>query len=213
MQDELSLENFCFFIQLLNSIKCVELQREDQQQDFWLLQYQKLLDSQPKALVLKSSNIDPLLGHQLLISGVIHYIPLLADVLKQCNDDYAKISDVDLTKVGIKNTADRIAILQAIKHYYEQQSRHSVNSESSVVSRSANETSTSSSQASEMKQFEENSPNSMNECVICMEKTVRHLQIVHIILFQFYLFVLYSRATPFSFHAAISAVASTVRIP
>lgn len=109
--------------ELLNSIKFIELQKDDQQQDFWLLQYQKLIDSQPKSLAYSSCNIDPQLGYQFLINGVIHYIPLLANVFQQCDGNYLKITDDNLMEAGVKNANDRTEILKSIGDFYQQQSK------------------------------------------------------------------------------------------
>lgn len=158
--------------QLLSNIKCVELQREDQQQDFWLLQYQKLIDSQPKTLAYKTTNIDPLLGHQLLVSGVIHYIPLLATVFQQCNGDYADITDIDLTKAGVKNPVDRATILQAIQDYYQQQSKLAGDTGAVATAPAGEETSTATEEAAEAMEVQETIRDNENECVICMERAV-----------------------------------------
>lgn len=156
---------WCIF-QLLNSIKCVELQKEDQQQDFWLLQYQKLIDSIPNKVVYNSVNIDPQLGHQLLINGVIHYLPLLANVFQQCNGNFGEISDKDLNSAGITNSKDRNEIIKSIQDYYYQQTKLSVdfNEEASAILDPKAD--------SESLKYEEHFVN-VNECVICMERSVK----------------------------------------
>lgn len=54
---------------------------EEEQQnvdDFWLLQYQQLLDRQPERARDIQRNIDPEFAQELLFEGVIHCLPFLA---------------------------------------------------------------------------------------------------------------------------------------
>lgn len=161
--------------ELLNSIKFIELQKDDQQEDFWLLQYQKLIDSQPKNLAYSSCNIDPQLGYQFLINGVIHYIPLLANVFQQCDGIYLKITDDKLLSAGIKNVNDRAEILKSINDYYQQQSKlfpvSAPQLSTAVIvpgTSAAAGTSAAPATTNEDDLIAENG----NECVICMEKAV-----------------------------------------
>lgn len=145
------------------------MQKEDQQQDFWLLQYQKLIDAIPDKVVYNSVNIDPQLGHQLLINGMIHYIPLLAFVFQKCNGNFSEITDDDLVIAGIKNARDRVDILQSIQNYYYEQVKLST----AYVPVPEKPSSTS---ASEPPKTDEEIVNA-NECVICMERSVRVFRI------------------------------------
>lgn len=154
-------------LQLLDSIKHVEMQKEDEQQDFWLLQYQKLIDAIPDKVVYNSVNIDPQLGHQLLVNGMIHYIPLLAFAFQKCNGNFSEITDDDLVAAGIKNTRDRADILRSIQdYYYEQVKLSSAYAPPDITMQP------SASAMPEPAKTDEEIVNA-NECVICMERQVR----------------------------------------
>ncbi|KAJ9589869.1 hypothetical protein L9F63_017024, partial [Diploptera punctata] len=69
--------------QLLNTLTEMERRRwvveegESKDSDFWLRQYQRLLDSRPSNLTEMEQTLDPLLAHYLVLAGVIHCLPFL----------------------------------------------------------------------------------------------------------------------------------------
>lgn len=114
--------------------------------DFWLLQYQKLLDQQPVELNAANA-IEPQLGCEFLKAGVVHCLPFLARILldeTQLHD----MSDEKLLSAGIRNETDRLNLLQAIKNYlYAEQDATEPPSAPDVTS----------------------------ECVICLDRAVKVL--------------------------------------
>nr|CAD7258348.1 unnamed protein product [Timema shepardi] len=72
--------------QLLNTLDEMERRRwisdqekgEKSDEDFWLLQYQRLLDSRPYSLVEMERSLDPMLAQHLVVHGAIHCLPFLA---------------------------------------------------------------------------------------------------------------------------------------
>lgn len=103
--------------ELFDTLICLEQQKENEQQDFWLLQYQKLLDLQPCEISFKSSSIDPMLGYNFLINGVVHCIPFLSKLWQSNKCHIANITDKDLTEAGIKCQWDRQQILKSISDF------------------------------------------------------------------------------------------------
>ncbi|CAH1994128.1 unnamed protein product [Acanthoscelides obtectus] len=64
-------------LQLISTLQGMEESSNDID-DFWLKQYQRLLDQLPEGLSQAQKNIDPSLAHALLVNGVIHCLPFLA---------------------------------------------------------------------------------------------------------------------------------------
>lgn len=103
--------------ELLDTLGRLESQRENEQRDFWLLQYQKLLDAQPGEQSFRATSIDPMLGYNFLLNGVVHCIPFLSRLWQSDKCNIMDITDNDLIEAGIKNATDRERILQSINDF------------------------------------------------------------------------------------------------
>lgn len=103
--------------ELLDTLGRLESQRENEQRDFWLLQYQKLLDAQPGEQSFRATSIDPMLGYNFLLNGVVHCIPFLSRLWQSNKCNIMDITDNDLIEAGIKNATDRERILQSINDF------------------------------------------------------------------------------------------------
>lgn len=162
--------------QLLETLSDMENQRTED--DFWLIQYQKLLD-QRGVMQSSQASIDPVLGYNFLLNGVIHVVPFLLRIFNKKDFNLNCVTDDDLKNAGIKNKKDREGVLNAISDFL------SVNSSSANVSRkkevdmeeekpnvpSAPQESTSSPPSS-ASSSSQNATNS-TECVICMDEPTR----------------------------------------
>lgn len=95
--------------------------QKQNEQDFWLLQYQKLIDSQPSELSNKTAQLDSLLGYQFLVNGVVHCLPFLSKLWQSNQHALESIADEDLQGAGVKNARDRQNILKSIQEYMKQQ--------------------------------------------------------------------------------------------
>ncbi|CAH1183755.1 unnamed protein product [Phaedon cochleariae] len=104
--------------QLLLTLQVME-ENNESIEDFWLKQYQRLLDKLPDGLSQAQKNIDPLLAQALLINQVIHCLPYLAK-LTQSQCDTQSITDEDLIKAGVVHEYEREGILNAIQIYAEE---------------------------------------------------------------------------------------------
>lgn len=149
--------------ELLNTLCAMESQRTSDQEDFWLLQYQRLLDSRPLEFSAKTTSIDPVLGYHFLCNGVIHCLPFLQKLFQNMKLLIEDILDEDLREAGIKSENDRVNILKSIKEY--------VNSRIEKPSASALEQV---EKAEEATEIEESTMSSslLSECVVCMEENV-----------------------------------------
>lgn len=103
-------------MQLLDTLHDMENQKRNEQ-DFWLLQYQKLIDSRPLDHSSIAEQLDPHLGYQLLVHGAIHCLPFLAKLLQPKLVELCDVNDDALRKSGVSAAADRGAILNAIFDY------------------------------------------------------------------------------------------------
>lgn len=151
--------------ELLDTLLCLESQRENEHQDFWLMQYQKLLDSQPGELTFRSTSIDPLLGYNFLVNGVVHCIPFLSRLWKNDKCIIDDITDNHLIEAGIKKSSDREKILKSIHDFLKME--QSQTKEAISIEPLAPEQPTTSENIDEM------TTEMDSECVICMEKPVR----------------------------------------
>uniref|UniRef100_A0A182R0I0 Uncharacterized protein n=1 Tax=Anopheles farauti TaxID=69004 RepID=A0A182R0I0_9DIPT len=105
--------------QLLETLKIIEKQKENEQTDFWLLQYQRLLDRQPTELSNDTASIDPVLGYQFLVNGVVHCLPFLSKIWLNKDKELCNVGERDLIAAGVQNPADRQGILHSIASYYD----------------------------------------------------------------------------------------------
>lgn len=103
--------------QLLETLADMENQRTED--DFWLIQYQKLLD-QRGIMEVSQASIDPALGYNFLLNGVIHVVPFLLRIWNRKDFCLEKVNDDDLKSVGIKNKKDRVGVLRAINDFLAQ---------------------------------------------------------------------------------------------
>lgn len=154
--------------ELFNTLQRMEAQKETEQQDFWLLQYQKLLDAQPSELSFKASSIDPLLGYQFLVNGVVHCIPFLSKLWQSSERNIAELADHDLVEAGIKSATDREKILLSIHEFVVEQSKPKKSIEAPVE---LAEEAESSATASAESPASSSSVDLVSECVICMDQT------------------------------------------
>lgn len=84
--------------------------------DFWLKNYQKLMESAPKNLLDIGKCLDPTLANYLLQEGVIHCLPFLVKFLFS-DKPLLDITVEELKNNGVTLSSDREAILKAINSY------------------------------------------------------------------------------------------------
>ncbi|XP_031622109.1 E3 ubiquitin-protein ligase LRSAM1-like [Contarinia nasturtii] len=157
--------------ELLDTLMCLESQRENEHQDFWLLQYQKLLDSQPAGeQSFRSNSIDPLLGYNFLVNGVVHCIPFLSRLWQSDKCNIYDITENDLIEAGIKNACDREKILQSIRDFLKLESpiqtTEAIPQQQTIATdeqSAANDEQSTGQSTTEME----------SECVICMEESCK----------------------------------------
>ncbi|KAF5288237.1 hypothetical protein FQA39_LY04005 [Lamprigera yunnana] len=142
--------------QLLKTLRNMEKRRTIE--DFWLCQYQQLLERIPSSISDAQKNIDPRLGSALLMNGVLHCLPFLAHLV-QAEGDVANITEEDLENAGVIHSNDRRRILDAFHCYLKEQPIHSTPT-------------TPSAPVLEVATAPEggvSAPITEGECVICME--------------------------------------------
>lgn len=170
--------------ELLDTLGRLESQRENEQRDFWLLQYQKLLDAQPGDQSFRATSIDPMLGYNFLLNGVVHCIPFLSRLWQTDNFNIMNITDNDLIEAGIKDYADRERILQSINDFLKLEKSSQV--KEAIPTAQAHEpahaqkredTPPSAPQHTEQPNTNDGQTEAVtseldSECVICMEESV-----------------------------------------
>ncbi|XP_066256421.1 E3 ubiquitin-protein ligase LRSAM1-like isoform X2 [Euwallacea similis] len=106
--------------QLLSTLQTMEDSICDNSEDFWLRQYQQLLEKLPQGLSHAQKNIDPRLAEMLLANGVLHCLPFLAK-LTQSQSNTKSITELDLIEAGIRIPFDRQKILDSLHAYSKEQ--------------------------------------------------------------------------------------------
>jgi E3 ubiquitin-protein ligase LRSAM1 len=159
----------------------MEDQNDDNQEDFWLLQYQKLIDSQPIEVSQQTAAIDSALGYQILVNGVIHTLPFFSKLWLTHQSDLENLTDADLLVAGIKNQRDRVGVLRSIETYLREKSDSNdrIASAPSIPSptttNQSNFESASAPSTSGETNYLSNKINTYYECVICMDNEVSSL--------------------------------------
>lgn len=156
--------------ELLNTLQQMEAQKETEQQDFWLLQYQKLLDSKPSELSFKASSIDPLLGYYFLVNGVVHCIPFLSKLWQSNTRNIAEFTDADLIEAGINSANDREKILLSIREFVEQQNKPKIRAVEKPIELAKEVAPIATAPEITPASTPQTSVDLVSECVICMDE-------------------------------------------
>ncbi|CAG9783083.1 unnamed protein product [Diatraea saccharalis] len=102
--------------QLIKMLKDMESETCVISSDFWLKNYQKLIDSAPRNLLVMGKHLDPAFANQLLQHGVIHCLPFLVKFLFS-EGSLLDITYENLKDCGISLSSDRENVLKAIDSY------------------------------------------------------------------------------------------------
>lgn len=167
--------------QLLDTLKIIERQKEGEQTDFWLMQYQKLLDHQPSEITNDTASVDPILGYQFLENGVVHCLPFLSKIWQNRDKELASVSDQDLIEAGVQNPSDRAAILTSINNYYDYLNRRIEYPEAELSPSTSTPTAPTEETDRELEipSSPPEEPSNVgaavqfSECVVCLEETVQ----------------------------------------
>lgn len=111
--------------QLIDTLKEMEQNDVDKTTDFWLRNYQKLLDSAPKSLLSMGKQLDPQFAIYLLQEGVIHCLPFLVKFLFSEEESLLSLTSKQLKESGVSLASDREGILRAINYYVGAKSQQS----------------------------------------------------------------------------------------
>lgn len=109
--------------QLVDTLKEMEQNDAEKSTDFWLRNYQKLLDSAPKSLLSTGKQLDPQFAIYLLQEGVIHCLPFLVKFLFSDEISLLNLTSKELKESGVSLASDREGILRAINYYVESKSQ------------------------------------------------------------------------------------------
>lgn len=158
-------------LQLFETLRYIEEQNEENKNDFWLMQYQKLIDSHPTGITAHVNGIDPLLGYNFLVNGVVHCLPFLSKFWQKSNNVQLELlSENDLIEAGIKNETDRKNIIKSIEEYLHQEAKLApITQTTSLPSGSLSIPAPTQSSINQI-DSNDNITVIQNECVVCMER-------------------------------------------
>lgn len=101
--------------QLLETMREMDEQK-DSSTDFWLKNYQKVVESAPKSLLVMGKVLDPVLANYLLQEGVIYCLPFLFQFLFS-DESLLHVTPAKLKQNGVSLAVDRDGIIRAIQLY------------------------------------------------------------------------------------------------
>lgn len=110
----------------------LDMENQKTEDDFWLMQYQKLIDSRGVMQSMQAS-LDPVLGYNFLLNGVIHVVPFLMKIWQKKDFQFEKVSDEDLQNAGIKNEKDRQGVLKSISDFIASSSNNNNNDDDDEI--------------------------------------------------------------------------------
>ncbi|OWF52585.1 E3 ubiquitin-protein ligase LRSAM1-like [Mizuhopecten yessoensis] len=105
-------------ILLKRRLKEMEQQRQDGQTDYWLVQYQRLMDKKPQALIDQERQLEIAVVTILEDSSADDYIPLFARH-RITIETLLQLSEDDLKQMGVHEMGLRKSILRNLDHYRE----------------------------------------------------------------------------------------------
>lgn len=101
---------------LQKMMKDMETGKEEEQENYWLIQYQKLLDSKPKGLENAENNLDTKVKDLLSSCGGDEYLPLFAK--KQVSmKELLFMEDKDLKELGVSSEYIRKKLKAGVDEY------------------------------------------------------------------------------------------------
>ncbi|GFO49582.1 leucine-rich repeat and sterile alpha motif-containing 1 [Plakobranchus ocellatus] len=100
-------------VELRKRLVEMEQERENGQHDYWLVQYQRLLDWKPQSLIDKESQLEISVKEILVSSGAEEYIPKFARH-RITIETMLTLTDDDLKQMGVHQVGLRKAILKNI---------------------------------------------------------------------------------------------------
>ena len=96
----------------------MEMRKDDEMDNYWLIQYQKLLDSKPKRLVEAEKDLDQVVKDLLIICGGEELIPLFAKKrinMKQLSHmDHKALEEVKLLKYIFSSEPQFLSLLSSL---------------------------------------------------------------------------------------------------
>ncbi|XP_066585854.1 E3 ubiquitin-protein ligase LRSAM1-like isoform X2 [Prorops nasuta] len=96
--------------QLLVAINHIEEQRDIKNSQFWLYQYQSLMEARPQGML---EMLEPTLVRHIAIVGALHCLPYLSNLPQMLQE----LTEQQLTIIGVDNVNDRRAIMLAVENY------------------------------------------------------------------------------------------------
>ncbi|XP_071948893.1 uncharacterized protein [Antedon mediterranea] len=117
---QLMLERENREFELKKRLEEMEKRREDDEQDYWLIQFQRLLDRKPQSLINLESNLEYAVENILNISAATIYIPMFARNHVSI-ESLLQMDDESLKTIGVREPHLRKAILLAIDDYAAEQ--------------------------------------------------------------------------------------------
>nr|NP_001071929.1 zinc finger protein [Ciona intestinalis]BAE93329.1 zinc finger protein [Ciona intestinalis] len=149
----------------------MEQQREDDQVDFWLVQYQKLLDTKPEVLVQKEHGVDPQIVRLLQRSDAAHHLSAFARH-HITMDTITTLDDEKLRSLGVFEIGLRENILREIEELYIQRKKVDLptSDEEHPPPTAPVEQSTSQDPDVVQPTAPSESQEEENECVVCLDR-------------------------------------------
>ncbi|XP_025836992.1 E3 ubiquitin-protein ligase LRSAM1 isoform X1 [Agrilus planipennis] len=103
--------------ELLSALNNVE-EFSNTSENFWLQQYQRLLERMPNNLSETQKNVNQRLAQRLLLAGVIQYLPMLCKII-QDEDMLRRVTEKDIIEAGVVNPNHCLKIYEELRLYVD----------------------------------------------------------------------------------------------
>lgn len=97
-------------VELRHILAELERKSDSNQQNYWMIQYQRLLDAKPLSLRMEESGVEKVLVHLLCKLSAQHYLPIMAHH-RVTSEALRHMTGSDLTKLGISELGVQRALL------------------------------------------------------------------------------------------------------
>lgn len=153
--------------QLVVTLRALESEK-DSSTDYWLRNYQRLLESVPESFLSAQRTLDSTFANYLLDQGVIHCLPFIVKFLFSM-DNITSLTDDQLKHCGINLESDRKGIIRAIQLFLEEKSKMREKLEDACSSQFVHVSEPSAPLAEFVESAESSNTTKLSECVVCMD--------------------------------------------
>ena len=110
-------------VEVMERLQEMQEQRREEERDFWLVQFQRLMDRKPDFVVEAEDQVDWVVRNILQQAKASDKLDLLLRYRVKTLKDFLALTDKRLNEIGFRDASERRAILKAMDEYREEENR------------------------------------------------------------------------------------------